>query len=125
MQLMLILGIVFAGAAVLFALQNTAIVTVSLAAWQFDGSLALVLLITLGLGVLIAGLISSPAMIKRQWAVVRLRRQVADLEQQTAQQQKTIDALKLEITRLAPDAAIFNPAPERPYVGMREIIAKS
>lgn len=125
MQLMLILGIVFAGAAVLFALQNTAIVTVSLAAWQFDGSLALVLLITLGLGVLIAGLISSPAMIRRQWAVVRLRRQVADLEQQTAQQQKTINALKLEITRLAPDAAILNPAPERPYVGMREIIAKS
>lgn len=123
MQLMLILGIAFAGAAVLFALQNTAIVTVSLAAWQFDGSLAMVLLITLGLGVLIAGLISSPAMIRRQWAVVRLRRQVADLEKEAVEQRKTIDALRFEINRLTPDAAVLSPAPERPYVGLREIIA--
>lgn len=127
MQLMLILGIVFASGAVIFALQNTAIVTVSLAAWQLEGSLALVLLVTLGLGVLIAGLISSPAMIRRQWVMVRLRRQVVELENEVVQHQKRIDELKLEIARFTPDAALVEPeqAPERPYAGFREIIAGS
>lgn len=123
MQLMLILGIVFASGAVIFALQNTAIVSVSLAAWQVEGSLALVLLITLGLGVLIAGLISSPAMISRQWATVRLRRQVVDLERDIARYQKTISDLNAEIARLTPDRASIKPEPEKPYVGFREMIA--
>ena len=123
MQLLLILGIVFAGGAVLFALQNTAIVAVSLAAWQVEGSLALVLLVTLGLGVLIAGLISSPAMISRQWATVRLRRQVVELENELVKHQKRIDELKLEIARLTPGTVLPEPVPEKPYVGFREIIA--
>jgi len=123
MQLMLILGIVFASGAVIFALQNTAIVAVSLAAWQVEGSLALVLLITLGLGVLIAGLISSPAMISRQWATVRLRRQVVDLERDIVQYQKTISDLNAEIARLTPDRVSAKPEPEKPYVGFREMIA--
>ena len=125
MQLMLILGIVFASGAVVFALQNTAIVAVSLAAWQVEGSLALVLLVTLGLGVLIAGLISSPAMISRQWATVRLRRQVVELENEVVKHQKRIDELKLEIARLTPDAVLVEPEQEKPYVGFREIIAGS
>jgi len=125
MQLMLILGIVFASGAVVFALQNTAIVAVSLAAWQVEGSLALVLLVTLGLGVLIAGLISSPAMISRQWATVRLRRQVVELENEVVKHQKRIDELKLEVARLTPGAVLVEPEPEKPYVGFREIIAGS
>ena len=123
MQLMLILGIVFASGAVIFALQNTATVAVSLAAWQVEGSLALVLLITLGLGVLIAGLISSPAMISRQWATVRLRRQVVDLEREVAKHQKKIDELNVEIARLMPKTLIVEPEAEKPYVGFREIVA--
>jgi len=123
MQLMLILGIVFASGAVIFALQNTAIVAVSLAAWQVEGSLALVLLVTLGLGVLIAGLISSPAMISRQWATVRLRRQVVELEQDVIKLQKRITELNTEIARLAPRAVITEPEAEKPYVGFREMIA--
>jgi len=125
MQLMLILGIVFASGAVVFALQNTAIVAVSLAAWQVEGSLALVLLVTLGLGVLIAGLISSPAMISRQWATVRLRRQVVELENEVVKHQKRIDELKLEVARLTPGAVLVEPEQEKPYVGFREIIAGS
>ena len=53
MQLTLILGIVFAIGAVLFALQNNVPVTVTFALWRFDSTLAVVLLIALGLGALI------------------------------------------------------------------------
>ena len=122
MQLMLILGIVFAGGAVIFALQNTTIVSVSLAAWQFEGSLALVLLITLGLGVLIAGLISSPTMISRQWTAVRLRHQVTELERDIVRYRQAIDDLNAEIARLAPERAAALGI-EKPYVGLREIVA--
>ena len=123
MQLMLILGIVFAGGAVIFALQNTATVAVSLAAWQVEGSLALVLLVTLGLGVLIAGLISSPAMISRQWATARLRRQVTELEQEVTKHQKRITELNAEIALRMPRKVVAEAELEKPYVGFRSIIA--
>ena len=54
MQLALIFGIVIAAGAVIFALQNNIPVTVTLGLWGFDGSLALLLLLALGLGVLVA-----------------------------------------------------------------------
>ena len=66
MQILLISGIGVAIVAVLFALQNNVPVTISFFAWSFGGSLALVLLMALGLGVLIAGLVTSPALIGRK-----------------------------------------------------------
>ena len=68
MQLLLILGIVFAIGAVTFALQNNVPVTVTIGAWHYDSSLAVVLLVALALGALIAGLVSTPSVIKGQWA---------------------------------------------------------
>ncbi len=94
MQLGLIFGIAFAILAVLFALQNIASVTVTLGFWSFEGSLALVLLVTLGLGALIAGLVSSPAMIRRQWSGARLNRKVADLERKLAEEMRRNEELR-------------------------------
>ena len=74
MQLMLIVGIVFAIGAVLFALQNNVPVTVTFALWRFDSTLAVVLLLALGLGALIAALVSTPTVIRGQWGGARLRR---------------------------------------------------
>jgi lipopolysaccharide assembly protein A len=123
MQLMLILGIVFAIVAVLFALQNNILVAVSFAFWQFEGSLALVLLLALGLGVLITCLISSPSVIRRQWANGRLRRQAADLERQVAEQAARIGELSAELGRRA-GAAQTDAVPEtKPYVGLRSLLA--
>ena len=68
MQLLLILGIVFAIGAVTFALQNSVPVTVAIGSWHYDSSLAVVLLVALALGALIAGLVSTPSVIKGQWA---------------------------------------------------------
>jgi len=53
MQLMLILGIIFAIGAVTFALQNDVPVTLAFASWHYDSSLAVVLLLALGLGALL------------------------------------------------------------------------
>lgn len=122
MQLMLVLGIVFSIGAVMFALQNDVAVTVNLALWQFDGSLALVLLIALGLGVLIMGLLSSPAVIRGQWTTLRLRHQVVDLERELAELQQHNHDLRAELARLSPvDEA--NAMEDKPYVGLRTLMA--
>lgn len=138
MQLGLIVGILFAIVAALFAMQNIVPVVVSLGFWSFEGSLALVLLMTLGLGALIAGLVSSPAMIRRQWNTSKLARQVADLERKQADLERRLadearrnEELTAEVARLrkpvapeaAPTAAPTEAAPEKNYVGLRSLMA--
>ena len=124
MHLMLILGVIFAIGAVVFALQNNVSVTVSIALWQFEGSLAMVLLLSLGLGVLIAGLLSSPTVIRGQWTASRLRHQVADLEKKLHQQQTRNDELAAELAQVRRVEGIpeHQPVAEKPYVGFREML---
>ena len=122
MQLLLILGFICAIGAVTFALQNNGPVTVTLASWQYNSSVAVVLLATLAIGALIAGLVSTPSVIKGQWAGTRLRRQIVILEDEKAVLQGRIR--DLESAR--PNAPIVSvPIDEGapPYVGMRAIIA--
>ena len=123
MQLVLVLGIIVAIGAVVFALQNLAPVTVTLAMWTFEGSLALVLLFALGLGALIAGLLSSPAAIRRNWTIGRQRSRIAELERQLATQEQSRRDLEAELAHrsaLEPGPA---PAPEKPYVGLRALLS--
>lgn len=128
MQLGLIVGIVFAIVATLFAMQNIAPVTVTVGFWSFEGSLALVLLATLGLGALIAGLVSSPAMIRRQWNVVRLGRQVNELEHKLAEAERRNDELRAELSHartIVGDRSSSTTellVEEKPYVGLRALI---
>ena len=129
MQLGLIVGIVFAIVAALFAMQNIAPVTVTVGFWSFEGSLALVLLVTLGLGALIAGLVSSPAMIRRQWNVTRLGRQVAELEGKLADAERRYEEMHAELLRVRESASTATllaeepPAEEKPYVGLRALMS--
>jgi uncharacterized integral membrane protein len=121
MQLLLILGIVFAIGAVGFALQNSIPVTVVVAFWHYDSSLAAVLLVALGLGALVAGLVSTPSVIKGQWAGARLRRQVAGLEDDKV-------ALERRVRELESGTAQNSPAPvpaaeaAAPYVGLKSLM---
>lgn len=125
MHLMLILGVVFAIGAVVFAMQNNVAVIVSIALWQFEGSLALVLLVALGLGVIIAGLLSSPTVIRGQWAASRLRHQVTELEKKLAQQQLRNKELSTELAQVAHSTGIpeRGAIEEKPYVGFREMLS--
>lgn len=130
MQLGLIIGIVCAIGAVLFALQNVAPVTVTLGFWSFEGSLALVLLIAVGLGALIAGLVSSPAMIRHQWAVASLGRQIAELKYKVAEETRRSEELRAELSKMRDAAASVAPTTqtepaqeEKPYVGLRTLIS--
>ena len=119
MQLFLILGIIFAISAVTFALQNNALVTVAFGFWQYDSSLAVVLLVALGLGALIAGLVSTPSVIKGQWAVARLRRQVASLEDDKSSLERRVSELESKMPQETPAPAAEEAAP---YVGLKALL---
>ncbi|OGA71579.1 MAG: hypothetical protein A3G81_31535 [Betaproteobacteria bacterium RIFCSPLOWO2_12_FULL_65_14] len=121
MQLLLILGIVFAIGAVTFALQNNVAVTIVFAFWRYDSSLAVVLLVALALGALIAGLVSTPSVIKGQWAGARLRRQVASLENDRALLERRVRELESEMGQKTPAPV---PAAEEaaPYVGLKALM---
>ena len=121
MQVLLILGIVFAIGAVTFALQNSIPVTVVFAFWHYDSSLAVVLLVALGLGALIAGLVSTPSVIKGQWAGARLRRQVASLEDDKVALERRVRELESEMPQKTPAPV---PAAEEtaPYVGLKALM---
>ena len=75
MIFIVILGVVIAIVAILFAFQNSAVVILTLGIWQFEQSLAIVLLITLGLGVIISLLLSIPTIIKRGWQTSARKRE--------------------------------------------------
>ena len=119
MQLLLILGIVFAIGAVTFALQNNVAVTIVFAFWRYDSSLAVVLLVALALGALIAGLVSTPSVIKGQWAGARLRRQVASLEGDRALLERRVRELESEKTHPAP---VPTAGVAAPYVGLKSLM---
>jgi len=121
MQLLLILGIVFAIGSVTFALQNNIPVTVVLGFWRYDSSLAVVLLVAVCLGALIAALVSTPSVIRGQWAGARLRRQVASLGDDKASLERRVRELEAEAAPRSPAPA---PAAEgaAPYVGLKSLM---
>jgi len=78
----LIVALVIAIIAVIFALQNTITTTISFLAWEVTGSLSLVLLVTLAIGVLIGLLVLAPSTIKNSLAVSGHRKRIGSLEKE-------------------------------------------
>jgi uncharacterized integral membrane protein len=96
--LYLIIALVIAVLAVIFALQNSMLVTISFFQWTITGSLSLVLLATLAIGVLIGLLVLSPALLKKTI--------------KSSSQRKRIDALENEVSQhKAKVAELQKPAP--------------
>lgn len=96
--LYLIIALLIAVLAVVFALQNSMLVTVSFFSWTVTGSLSLVLLATLAIGVLIGLLVLSPALLKKTI--------------KSSSQRKRIDALENEVSQhKAKVAELQKPAP--------------
>ena len=100
MIFIVILGVIIAIAAILFAFQNSAVVILTLGIWQFEQSLAIVLLITLGLGVIISLLLSIPTIIKRGWQTSRGKKRIQALEAE-------LDARSQEISKVTETLSVI------------------
>lgn len=78
MRFALILSLLLAILAVVFALQNPAYMDVNLGPWDVRGSTALILMVTFCLGVLVGVLATAPTLMKRRKRIRELERHSAD-----------------------------------------------
>ncbi len=75
MILSLILGFLLGVAALLFALQNTAVVELSFMGWQFESSLALLILMAFAAGIVVSLLVSIPSAVKDSFRIGGLKKE--------------------------------------------------
>ncbi len=119
MTFLLILALIVAVAAVVFALQNTAPVTVSFLVWQFkDQPLALILLLALAAGVIIGLLTILPGAIRNKWRTISQRKKIEGLEKNLQETQTRLEQVNQELAALQvmtetppPAVALSSPAP--------------
>jgi len=96
----LILALLFAVVAVIFALGNTDVVTVSFLSWHVEGSLALILLVAVAVGILIGILLMTPGAIKRNLALSGQKKKIKTTEQELDQRKQELDEHKSKVTEL-------------------------
>lgn len=88
MQLYLVVALIIAVLVVSFALQNAVAVTINFLIWKFESSLALVLLVSFGMGILTSLLVSFPSLVRRSWKISNQNTKIQKLENDIQELQK-------------------------------------
>lgn len=88
MPFSLIAALIIVFLAVAFSLQNDQTVSITFFQWDFQGSLVLILLSTLFLGMLIHLLASMPARIRKARHATQLQKRITELEGSRSQREQ-------------------------------------
>jgi len=81
MQILLILSLIIAVVAVVFAVSNTGSADVSFLGFDlYNGSLALILILSMLVGVVISMLASTPSIVRNKWTVRKLNKKLVEME---------------------------------------------
>jgi uncharacterized integral membrane protein len=86
----LILALAFAILAVIFALENPVIVTMSFFSREVEGSLALFILLAVVVGIIIGMLVMAPGTVKNSLELRNHRRRIGELEKSLEEQKGQI-----------------------------------
>lgn len=97
MILLLIVGLLLGAVSVIFAAQNTATVAVTFFAWQFQGPLALIIVLALVAGILICAFLSWPDAIRKRIAIYSLKNKNEDLKEEIAQKEIEVEEEKSKV----------------------------
>lgn len=114
MIILFILGLILGGTAVVFALQNIDMITVTFLGWQLTGSLSLVLLLTMLVGILTTLFILLPKSMSDYFKYRKLLKENAGLTDELKKQKeltafaKTTSPSPETITKIE-DGAIAHP----------------
>ncbi len=101
----LLLALVIIALGAVFALQNTAPITVQFLFWQTgEVSLALVLLVTFIAGVVVTILASLPGLIRRDRTIRSLEKDISAKERKMAEVEKVVVTPKPELKKKPDDA---------------------
>jgi len=110
----LIVALVIAIVAVIFALQNTMPIIISFLAWEVKGSLSLVLLVTLAIGVVIGLLVLAPSTIKNTLAASGHRKRIGLLEKELDEHKARAAEQQKPGSMIAPSRPMEMPKPVTP-----------
>jgi uncharacterized membrane protein YciS (DUF1049 family) len=80
MFISLIVAVAVAILAVFFASYNPTVVTVNVFGYAVQGTIGLLMVIALGLGILVGVLLMLPSIISRSWALMRHKRKLQELQ---------------------------------------------
>ena len=86
----LIFGALLGAISVIFIIQNVAVVTVTFLNWQFEGSLALILFLTLISGIVMTLLLLLPTFIKDVFYLSSVEKQKKALEEELTKTRGTL-----------------------------------
>jgi len=112
MQFLLILALLIAILAVIFAVSNTGETTVKFFGWTlYEGSFALSLFIAMLLGVIVSILASSPAWIKNRLAIRNLTKQLTQLQKDYNDQAAKLEATQTELEEKEKELAEISQPP--------------
>jgi uncharacterized integral membrane protein len=81
---LVILAVLIAIVALVFAIQNAAPVTVTFLFWQLEASLALVLVLTFVLGLIVAFLATVPGLMRRSREIAGYKKKLGELQKMIA-----------------------------------------
>jgi|GEM_PF-1407930 putative membrane protein len=90
MILSLILGVLLGAVAVIFILQNVAVVTVTFLSWQITGSLAVVLLLAIVCGIVITLLMLLPSLIRDYFYLSAIKKRERELQNDLANTKQSL-----------------------------------
>ena len=110
MVLTLIFAFALAIVAAIFALQNPTMVTANFFGYLVDGSLALFVIIGLGVGLLIGILVMTPGRIKSSLANTRHRKKIVELEANLEARKSAVENIQKRESPVSPPAP--KPAPD-------------
>ena len=98
MQILLIFSFIIAFVAIIFAIQNTEVTPIRFMIWQSEGSLALILFISLVAGALISYLATTPTQIKQRMTISNQR--ISEVEVQLASTQEELGQAQSQIKEI-------------------------
>jgi lipopolysaccharide assembly protein A len=90
MIIFLIVGLLVGAAGVVFAMQNLESVTVAFFTWQIEGSLALILIISMVAGALVSSLLYFSERVKKSFQISNLKNRVNELEEKLAVKEREV-----------------------------------
>ncbi len=116
----LILALIVAVVAVIFALQNTIPISVAFMVWRWDQSLALILLIAIAAGVIIGLLTILPSVIRNKIQLSSRKKKIDSLEKSLQEARQKIEAQTALIADMGKPAPVVetvetapDPAPDQ------------
>jgi hypothetical protein len=80
MLISLVLAVAVTILAVFFATYNLTVIHVNLFGYPVTGTVGVIIVVALGMGVLLGVVLMLPALISRSWALMRHKRKIQDLQ---------------------------------------------